>query len=136
MTEKDLKKLDGVHPELVKKVGRVMNAMYALGWPMMVVSGVRSTAQQQALYAQGRTTPGKVVTNADGVKDKSNHQAKADGHGYAVDCAFIDNPNTVIDETWSDSSPWTAYGACVKAVGLKWGGDWSTPDRPHVELPG
>lgn len=127
----------GLHPLLLEKVDRVLNAMAALGWPMKIVQGVRTAEQQGKLYAQGRTAPGKVVTNADGVVKKSNHQPKQDGYGYAVDCAFVDNPATPVDETWSDRSPWSAYGACAKAVGLVWGGDWkSLPDRPHVELPG
>ncbi len=129
-------KLLGVHPRLVEAVTRVLAAMAALGFPMKVVQGVRTLAEQQELYAQGRSIPGAIVTNADGVRNPSNHQPKADGLGYAVDCAFIDNPATPVIETWSDRSPWGAYGACAKALGLRWGGDFkSIPDRPHIELP-
>ena len=46
--------------------------------------GLRTTADQQALYAQGRTTPGNTVTKADGVNNKSYHQS-----GMAID--VIDN---------------------------------------------
>lgn len=131
----DQPKLRGVHPLLIERISRVLAAMGALGFPMRVVQGVRTTAEQQALFAQGRTTPGAIVTNADGVNQKSNHQAKADGLGYAVDCAFFNDPTTPIDETWAETSPWAAYGACVKAVGLAWGGDFvSLVDRPHAEL--
>lgn len=121
--------LDGVHPDLVTKIGKVLAAMSALGHPMRVVQGLRTTAQQQALYAQGRTTPGKVVTKADGVKNRSNHQAHADGLGHAVDLAFAG------PDPFAESHPWSCYGACVQAVGLSWGGSWPTPDRPHAELP-
>lgn len=38
---------------------------------MRVCQGLRTTAQQQAAYAEGRTAPGRVVTNADGVHHKS-----------------------------------------------------------------
>lgn len=130
-------KLAGVHPDLIARVTRVLAAMSALGFPMFVVSGVRTDAEQLALYHQGRTTPGKIVTNCDGVIKRSNHQTHSDGLGHAVDCAFVDNKLTVEDETWSPNSPWSAYGALAKAVGLHWGGDWvsSLNDRPHVELP-
>jgi peptidoglycan L-alanyl-D-glutamate endopeptidase CwlK len=128
-------RLKGVHPTLVEKVWRLIAALDALGFPIFVTSGVRTTEQQQALYAKGRTVPGKVVTNADGVIKKSNHQAKDDGFGHAVDCAFM--PSDVSREPFSDLHPWTAYGACAAALGLSWGGAWkSINDQPHVELRG
>lgn len=105
--------------------------MEALGFPMIVTSTVRTTDQQQALYAKGRTTPGPIVTNADGVIKTSNHQAKADGWGHAVDCAFLINGTP----SWDLRLPWATYGACGKALGLQWGGDWnSLVDLPHLEL--
>jgi peptidoglycan L-alanyl-D-glutamate endopeptidase CwlK len=125
-------KLQGLHPSLISKLNQVIAAMKALGFDLVVVQGLRTTEQQQALYAQGRTAPGKIVTNADGVKNKSNHQAHLDGYGHAADCAFKVK-GTI---SWDDHLPWRAYGECAKAVGLVWGGDWhSIIDRPHVELP-
>jgi len=38
----------------------------ALGKPIKVTSSLRTCAQQNALYAQGRTQPGSIVTNARG----------------------------------------------------------------------
>lgn len=121
--------LDGVHPDLVTKIGSVLAAMSALGHPMRVCQGLRTTAQQQALYAQGRTAPGSIVTKADGVHTRSNHQTHQDGLGHAVDCCFTTGL------PFGETQPWRAYGENCKAVGLKWGGDWPTPDRPHTELP-
>jgi peptidoglycan L-alanyl-D-glutamate endopeptidase CwlK len=132
----NIKRLTGVHPTLQAKVLRLLNAMDALGHPMMVTDGVRTTAQQQALYAQGRTKPGKIVTYTDGVAKKSNHQAKEDGYGHAVDCCFLvdidgDGPD---DPSWDETHPWAWYGAIAKMLGLSWGGDWqSFQDKPHVE---
>ena len=132
MTARDVDRLIGVHHDLVAKVGQILLAMQALGYQMGVTDGLRSEAQQQALYAQGRTAPGDIVTNADGVTHKSNHQAHADGFGHAVDCAFLMNGAF----SWDDTLPWTLYGAMAKALGLVWGGDWhAIVDRPHVELP-
>ena len=45
-----------------------------------VTSGFRTVEKQQSLYAQGRTKPGKIVTNADGVISKSNHQSGCADH--------------------------------------------------------
>lgn len=117
-------KLEGVKPELVEKVGRLLDAMAILGHPMRVTDGNRTVEQQQALYAQGRTKPGKIVTYADGVVKKSNHQG-----GRAVDCCF-DDP-----APYAEKHPWALFGLAAEALGLKWGGRFQKlVDRPHVEL--
>ncbi len=125
-----MSKLDGVHPDLVAKVQSIIAAMGELGFVLRVTDGVRTTEQQAALYAQGRTAPGRIVTNADGVVKRSNHQARG-GFGYAVDCCFVVDGQP----SWAESNPWALYGAMATALGLTWGGNWHTPDRPHVELP-
>jgi peptidoglycan L-alanyl-D-glutamate endopeptidase CwlK len=125
-----MKKLEGVHPELVEKVKRILFAMAELGHPMIVTDGPRTREQQRALYAQGRTAPGKIVTYANGVTSLSNHQVKADGFGHAVDCCFLRDGKA----SWAEDHPWKLYGEAAKSLGLRWGGDWTRPDRPHIEL--
>lgn len=124
-----------VHPVLLRKVLVVQAAMEVAGMPMKIVSQVRTAEEQNALFQVGRRgKPGeKIVTNADGFDNKSNHQAKNDGYGHAVDCAFFVNGKI----TWEvPDSWWAAYGALAVACGLTWGGNWkSFRDRPHVELP-
>lgn len=128
-------KAEGLHPDLAAKLSAILDAMTAIGHPMRLIEGVRSTERQQALFAQGRTKPGKKVTNCDGVLKKSNHQRKADGFGHAADCAFVDDPRTPKDETWDENKPWEAFGALAEALGLTWGGRWKDPhDAPHVEM--
>lgn len=132
MTERDRQKLVGVHPQLVEKVEKILAALDALGFPMMVTDGVRSVEQQKALYAKGRTAPGPVVTYADGVEKRSNHQPHIDKLGHAVDCCFVVNGKP----SWDAHLPWKAYGAAAEAHGLTWGGSWTRlADLPHVELP-
>lgn len=123
-------KLHGVHPRLVAAVQRIQYAMAELGHSMFVTDGVRTLEQQMALYAQGRSAPGKIVTNADGWRTKSNHQVKADGYGHAVDMCFLLDGKP----SWADDHPWDLYGLMAKTLGLSWGGDWKKPDRPHIEL--
>lgn len=123
-------KLLGVHPDLQVAVRRIIAAMDALGFEMRVTDGVRTLAQQQALYAQGRTTPGPIVTRADGVRNPSNHQVKADGFGRAVDMTFWLEG----EPSWADDLPWRLYAEMAKALGLRAGADWPKPDNPHIEL--
>jgi peptidoglycan LD-endopeptidase CwlK len=131
MTDRDRKKLSGVHPELAARIERVLAALDAYGHPMMITDGVRTAAQQKALYAKGRTAPGRIVTNADGVLKKSNHQPKDDGLGHAVDCCFVVDGKP----SWDGRLPWRVYGALVQGLDLTWGGAWkSFADLPHAEL--
>lgn len=142
----DSTKLDGLHPTLAAKVQTLLATMHGLGYPMMVTDGLRTLAQQQRIYALGRTVQGlhatldrpmgSTVTDCDGIHSKSNHQAHADGWGHAVDCTFLDSAG---QPSWAERWPWDTYGAEAKKLGLKWGGDFHHtsfgPDRPHIELP-
>lgn len=136
-----VEKLNGVHPRLIEIVKAIVYAMNELGYHMIVTDGVRTVAQQQALYAKGRTVPGSIVTNADGVVKKSNHQSHSDGFGHAVDMCFMDDngtPDVPSDDkpSWSEKYPWRLYGEMAKAKGCTWGGDWkSIHDLPHIEWP-
>lgn len=131
MTERDLTRLQGVHPLLVKAITDIFAEMTVAECPMFVVEGVRSVARQVALYAQGRTLKGPIVTRADGIHQRSRHQVHEDNFGYAVDCAFIDPVNP-----FAETHPWEKYGEAAEARHLVWGGRWtSIMDKPHVELP-
>lgn len=123
-------KFEGVHPILAERVARVLVAMDLMGHPMRVTDGVRTQREQEILYAQGRTSPGKIVTNCDGIDTPSPHQVRADGYGHAVDCTFV---NTEGKPVWRESDPWALYGLMVQTLKLDWGGAWTHPDRPHVE---
>lgn len=130
-----MRTLDQLHPRLRDGVPRILLAMNAIGYPMMVTDTLRTVEEQQALFAKGRTLPGDRVTNCDGVVKKSNHQAHADGYGHAVDCCFVVDGKA----SWDEKLPWAAYGALGEALGLRWGGHWSDKtihDLPHLELVG
>jgi peptidoglycan LD-endopeptidase CwlK len=117
-------KAKGIDIEVWTKVLAVLKRMEDLGHPMMVTDGFRTTEQQQKLFAQGRSSPGKIVTHADGIKVKSNHQS-----GRAVDCCFLIEGKP----SWDERLPWSLYGRIAKEHGLQWGGDWKRPDKPHIE---
>ena len=128
-TPRDEDRLIGVHPRAIAQLRRVFDIMATAHAPMFVVQGVRTLAEQQALYAHGRNTKGPKVTNCDGLTKKSNHQPHDDGWGYAIDCAFL------ADLPFDDQHPWDLFGTVAKDNGFRWGGDWLTfPDRPHLEL--
>jgi peptidoglycan LD-endopeptidase CwlK len=120
-------RLKKVHPELANRVRMVIDKMAQGGVQLEVVQGLRTIAEQDALFAQGRTKPGKVVTNARG--GKSNHN-----YGLAVDLVPFSNGKPNWD---APNSIWMAIGAEAEKLGLEWGGQWKKfIDRPHVQLPG
>lgn len=126
-----MRDLDQLHPRLRDGVPKILAAMQAIGFPMIVTDTIRTVEEQHALYAQGRTAPGAIVTNADGIVKTSNHQLRDDGVGHAVDCCFLVDGKA----TWDARLPWKAYGALAEALGFTWGGNWQRlHDLPHIEL--
>lgn len=90
---------------------------------IVVVQGLRSMAESNALYAQGRTAPGQIVTNAPGGSSYHNF-------GLAFDMAMITNgkDDTVVGPNWMK------VVAIMESHGMTWGGTFPTIiDDPHFE---
>ena len=117
-------RIAGLHPELRGQAAQFVNRVeQELGITLRVTQGFRTYAEQDALYAQGRTTPGDIVTNARG--GYSNHN-----FATAFDVVEV-RPNGSIN--WSPD--WDAIGQIGTDMGLEWGGNWTTfVDRPHFQL--
>jgi peptidoglycan LD-endopeptidase CwlK len=115
-------RLKGCKPALVRKVGAIIRDLAGHGIHAVVVDGKRSQARQDELYAQGRTTPGKVVTQV----RHSKHT-----EGKAADIWFVVNGKTTCEVP---ARYWDLLGSSARAHNLTWGGDWKWRDRPHVEL--
>ena len=136
-SKRSLDNLVGVHPNLVKIMKEAIKDSPV---DFTITEGLRTTARQKQLYAQGRTTPGIRVTQKNGVTSKSNHQAKKDGFGHAVDLyPYYNGAVQVSDKEVIPKLKLIAVHikAVAKCLGLKitWGGDWKTPyDPPHFEL--
>jgi len=88
-----------------------------------IISGTRTYAEQDALFAQGRTKfPGPVVTHARG--GQSNHN-----FGVAWDIGIFDGGKYI-----PESPLYRKAGDIGKSLGLEWGGDWkSIQDEPHFQ---
>jgi hypothetical protein len=110
-------------PLVKKKANDLIYVMKKLNRPIRITEGFRSIERQNELYAQGRTTPGNIVTNAKGGESFHNY-------GIAFDIVFIEtgyNPPAV---------DWDIVGFLGKRLGFEWGGDWkSFVDKPHFEMP-
>ena len=76
------------HPRLQALTAQLVDKCVGAGLPIKIGESFRSVAEQDALYAQGRTQPGSIVTNARGSSYSSQHQwgiaadfYRADGKG-------------------------------------------------------
>lgn len=118
----NLAMLANVAPTLQRRGRLFIEAAHADGVTVRIVQGLRTFAEQDALYAQGRTKPGKRVTNARGGKSLHNF-------GLALDFAPV--VNGVI--SW-DEKLYKPFGKWADAAGLEWGGRWTKfVDLPHVQ---
>jgi peptidoglycan L-alanyl-D-glutamate endopeptidase CwlK len=117
-------RLAEVHPELRRRVENLADALIAEGIPIEVDTALRTAAQQDAIFAEGRTEPGKKVTNARGYQ--SNHVI-----GCAVDIAPDDTFTKRAD--WNPAHlDWQRIVALAPQYGLRDGKSWH--DLPHLEL--
>lgn len=120
---RDISKL---HPELQAKIAELKKLCEAEGLALGIGECYRTAAEQDALYAQGRTKPGAIVTNGRGSNYGSQHQ-----WGIAFD--FFRN---IKGKEYTDYSFFEDVARLAKSIGLAWGGDWvSFKDRPHLYLP-
>jgi peptidoglycan L-alanyl-D-glutamate endopeptidase CwlK len=102
---------------------RSLAALLAGGHGAKIISGTRTYAQQNALYRQGRSASGSVVTNARGGQSWHNF-------GLAWDIGLFRDGVYL-----TDSTPYERASEVAKVAGLEWGGDWTGfKDTPHYQL--
>lgn len=126
------RRLEDLAPDVEHLAELFLNAAEDSGIEVLVTCTYRSGIEQAALYAQGRTTKGKIVTNAK--PGESLHNTMLNGKPAARAFDFV--PMLYAKPLWDDTHPyWEKLGEIGESVGLKWGGRWKKPDKPHMELP-
>ncbi|MCU1321144.1 MAG: peptidase D,D-carboxypeptidase [Acidobacteriaceae bacterium] len=131
MDARSEKALAGVFPELADKVRAAAAKLEKEQTFLLVVSGLRTAAEQQALYAQGRSVKGHIVTNARAGFSMHNY-------GLAVDVV----PYQVGEKgalNWNPATPqFQRMVAAMKGQELEWGGDWKggLGDFDHFQMSG
>lgn len=129
MSEDLFKRVDltVLYPPFVKMAQKAIKELDAEGHRYYAISGLRTYDEQNALYAQGRTKPGAIVTKAKGGESYHNF-------GIALDfCKDQDIVRRGLQPDWNKE----AYRPLAKAmdhVGLEPGLNWRFVDAPHVQL--
>lgn len=138
-----------LYPPLIGKANLFIADCEACGVKILITQGLRTFAEQNALYAEGRSAPGKIVTNAKGGQSYHNF-------GLAFDIVPIDaNGNPIWDtsnEAWTTAKeigdlhpgspdtridPQRMAEIISQELGLSLGADWTKfKDIPHYELTG
>lgn len=109
----------GLRPRVFRTANTLIEIMDIIGQPIRITEGLRTMERQTELYNQGRTTSGKIVTNA---------KAGESFHNYGV--AF-----DVVFTKAGYNGDWETLGKIGKALGLEWGGDFKgLVDKPHFEM--
>ena len=92
-----------------------------LGLKVRITETYRSQERQNELYAQGRTKPGNKVTWTLNSRHTTRRAwdicQNIKGREYDASTGFFEK-----------------CGEVAKRLGITWGGNWKTPDRPHFEV--
>lgn len=119
------RKIEDLHPHVASLCRKFIERCKEAGVDVLVTSTYRDHESQNALYAQGRTAPGKIVTKAKGGQSFHNHKV-------AFDVVPLVNGKAI----WNDEGLWRKIGQIGQEVGLEWGGNWKFQDKPHFQYTG
>ena len=124
--------LDDLDPRFRPMAEAFLANLKSAGVDVVVICTLRTMNEQQALYDQGRTKPGPVVTRA-------KPGSSAHNYGLAMDCCPLLNGKLAWSAPDGDSvadAIWQQYGAIARQTGLEWGGDWvGFAEGAHVQYP-
>ena len=106
--------LNELLPEVKSRVEHFIQLCKESDIDLLITSTYRDIESQDALYTQGRTTEGKIVTNAKGGDSFHNWR-----------CAVDVVPLVAGKPDWDGSHPvWSKVGELGEQAGLDWAGKW------------
>lgn len=121
------RKLEDLNPPTRLRAEKFKAACAAEGIDVLIYCTHRDEKEQNELYAQGRTKPGKIVTNARGGESWHNWRAAFD---------FV--PLVGGKPAWNDSKLYARCGKIGEECGLEWAGRWSgkLKETAHMQYRG
>ena len=121
-----MKDINLLHPRLRSLCRELIDLARRNDIEIVITQTLRTREEQNALYAQGRTAAGNIVTNV-------RYPYSMHCRGLAFDFAVVIGGQV----NWGRLDLYDRVGQLGKSLGLRWGGDFKTfKDRPHFELPG
>lgn len=125
--------ITGLHPVVAENEGILVRMAARRGIEVVITHGYRSVEDQDALFAQGRSSSGRIVTNARGGESYHNY-------GLAIDFALRTPKGEIVwdmerDDNGNGKADWLEVVDLAKELGFTWGGDWANfPDYPHLQM--
>ena len=118
--------LSDLNPKVAAMCSEFINRCKEKNIDIIITSTFRDADSQNALYAQGRTAPGKKVTNAKGGQSF---------HNWKVAFDFV--PVVGGKPVWDNDELITKCGEIGESVGLEWAGRWKTfKEKLHLQYTG
>lgn len=115
-----------LHPPVAARCDAFVDACRRAGIDVLITSTYRDFESQAAIYAQGRTAPGRIVTNA---------KPGESMHNWRVAFDFV--PVVAGKAQWDDIPGITRCGEIAESVGLEWAGRWkSFKEMLHCQYTG
>lgn len=142
-------RLIGLHPVVSAATTVLIDRCYARGVPILITQGLRTTAEQNDLFAQGRTQAELNAAGLSNVKAQPNKPkvTNAKGgtsyhnYGLAIDFALLlPDGKQVSWDTKRDGdgdkvADWMEVVQEAKVLGFEWGGDFvNIKDAPHFQM--
>jgi peptidoglycan L-alanyl-D-glutamate endopeptidase CwlK len=132
MTKRTIENLAGLNRKFKAQAEKFLIAAQPIcdyhGITIEVISGLRSWQQQAALYAQGRTKPGAIVT-------KARPGSSWHNYGLAIDLGLFANGKYLdsADPKRADRI-YKELGTLAATRGIEWAGTWKTfTESPHFQ---
>ena len=118
-------------PAVASRCHAFTAACHLAGVDVLITSTYRDNESQDALYAQGRTTPGKKVTDRKGGQSIHNYMR-------AFDFVPLRNGKPVWGNRGEDGKLWEKCGIIGEACGLSWSGRWKgrSAEMAHMQYLG
>lgn len=131
------RRIEDCHAELQMKLLACIQEWANAGLDVLVTCTHRSNAEQLALYEQGRTSPGRIVTNAKPGQSTHNFTVYGKPASLAFDIVPLAHGKPMWGTSGEDMKTWQRVASIAKARGLAWAGDWhgNLHEVAHFQLP-
>lgn len=131
MDKVSLQRIEKLHPKLREEVKQIVENLAKRKIKIRITQGFRTAKEQADLYAQGRTKPGKIVTNAK--PGYSFHE-----YGFGLDFCLLHEDGSVSyslieDLDKNNKADWMEVIDEFKKYGWEAGIDWKFKDSPHLQ---
>ncbi|WP_299431569.1 M15 family metallopeptidase [uncultured Aquimarina sp.] len=113
-------RINTLHPDIRERAKAFINKAEREGIKLRVTDATRTFDEQDALYAQGRTTPGDIVTDARAGFSYHNY-------GLAIDVVEMVNGQPIYN-----NPNWQRIGEIGESFGFSWGASFN--DKPHFHM--